>query len=161
MPIPRAINDYNFHMGGVDRANQLRESYETHQKMLRSWWPIFFWLLDVAIINAYLIGNITRQSQRIKTITHLEFRKDLYKELFQLGLQETVAGKRKRDLEKIGQPETGELHEAIRIPHQKRCFWCKQKTTFSCRVCGVPLCRKDIRSCWLDHHVAVAQANEN
>jgi hypothetical protein len=76
----------------------------------------------------------------------MEFRKDLYKELFQLGLQEAVAGKRKSDLEKIGQPETGGLHETIRIPHQKRCFKWEQKTTFSYRVCGLPLCRKDIRS---------------
>jgi hypothetical protein len=48
-------------MGGVDRANQLRASYETHQKNLRSWWPIFFWILDVAIINAYCIAKFARQ----------------------------------------------------------------------------------------------------
>jgi hypothetical protein len=32
LPIPRLIDEYNFNMGGVDRANQLRASYETHQK---------------------------------------------------------------------------------------------------------------------------------
>jgi hypothetical protein len=70
--VPRLIDDYNYHMGGVDRANQLRASYETHQKCLRSWWPIFFWALDIAIINAYSIAKIARRQQGMKKITHLE-----------------------------------------------------------------------------------------
>jgi hypothetical protein len=37
LPIPRIIDDYNYNMGGVDRAYQLRASYETHQRSLRSW----------------------------------------------------------------------------------------------------------------------------
>jgi hypothetical protein len=79
LSIPRLIDDYNYHMGGVDRANQLRASYETHQKCLRSWWPIFFWTLDIAIINAYSIAKIARRQQGMKKITHLEFRKALYR----------------------------------------------------------------------------------
>ena len=31
LEIPMFINDYNYNMGGVDIANQLRESYETHR----------------------------------------------------------------------------------------------------------------------------------
>ncbi len=34
--IPRFINDYNHHIGGVDLANQFRESYETHRATQRN-----------------------------------------------------------------------------------------------------------------------------
>jgi len=40
--IPCFIDDYNQHMGGVDLANQFRESYETHRATLRNWWPLFY-----------------------------------------------------------------------------------------------------------------------
>jgi hypothetical protein len=98
LPIPRLIDEYNFNMGGVDRANQLRASYKTHQKALRSWWPIFFWILNVAIINAYCIAKLAYQRQGLKPITHLEFRKTLYKEFFQQGQVESIVRKRDRDL---------------------------------------------------------------
>jgi hypothetical protein len=171
LPIPRLIDEYNFNMGGVDRANQLRASYETHQKALRSWWPIFFWILDVAIINAYCIAKLARQRQGLKPITHLEFRKTLYKELFQQGQVESIVRKRDRDLQDLedsGQLAHGGEHQAIRIQPRKACHWCKiqaarakarnhpipnvQKTTFSCKACKVPLCRHDMRPCWAQFH---------
>jgi len=37
MNIPCFIDDYNHNMGGVDLANQYRESYETHKATLRNW----------------------------------------------------------------------------------------------------------------------------
>jgi hypothetical protein len=58
LPIPCFIDDYNYHMGGVDRANRLRASYETHQRCLRSWWPLIFWTFNIAIINAYCIAKL-------------------------------------------------------------------------------------------------------
>jgi hypothetical protein len=40
--IPCFINNYNQYIGGVDLANQYRESYETHKITLRNWWPLFY-----------------------------------------------------------------------------------------------------------------------
>ena len=40
--IPCFIDDYNLYLGGVDLANQFRESYETHKPTLRTWWPLFY-----------------------------------------------------------------------------------------------------------------------
>jgi hypothetical protein len=53
LKIPQLINDYNHHMGRVDIANQLRAAYETHRKAQGSWWPLFYWCLDTALVNAY------------------------------------------------------------------------------------------------------------
>ena len=53
LSILRFIDDYNQYMGGVDVANQLRSSYELHRPTRRTWWPIFYWLLDASLVNAY------------------------------------------------------------------------------------------------------------
>lgn len=39
--IPVVINDYNFHMGGVDIADQYRSYYDTQLTTFRTWFPIF------------------------------------------------------------------------------------------------------------------------
>jgi hypothetical protein len=44
LSIPCFIDDYNHFMGGVDLANQFRESYELHRKTCRTWWLYSFGL---------------------------------------------------------------------------------------------------------------------
>jgi hypothetical protein len=49
------IDEYNQHMGGVDQANQYREAYTTHRPTQRNWFSLFYYGLDTALNNAYLI----------------------------------------------------------------------------------------------------------
>ncbi|KAG9061872.1 hypothetical protein KI688_007023 [Linnemannia hyalina] len=72
LPIQKIIDDYNHHMNGVDIADQLRSYYSTQLRTYRAWVPIFFWLLDTTIINAYLINRIFGSSMH-----HREFRQPL------------------------------------------------------------------------------------
>ena len=72
LAIPTIINDYNQHMGGVDIADQLRSNYCVQQKSLRNWLPLFYWLLDTAIINSYRLHQ-----QHYPTTTHKKFREDI------------------------------------------------------------------------------------
>jgi hypothetical protein len=53
--IPKVIDDYNHHMGGVDIADQRRGYYHTQLPTCRNWMPLFFWLLDTVIVNSYLL----------------------------------------------------------------------------------------------------------
>jgi hypothetical protein len=69
--IPCFIDDYNQYIGGVDLANQFRESYETYKITLRNWWPLFYWFIDVICINAYRLHQLTVKG---KALTHLQFR---------------------------------------------------------------------------------------
>jgi hypothetical protein len=40
--IPVFIDDYNHNIKGVNIANQLQETYETHKATRRNWWPLFY-----------------------------------------------------------------------------------------------------------------------
>ena len=57
LTLPRLSIDYNNWMGGVDIHDQLRSYYTTQITTVRTWLPLFFWALDAAVINAYIIGK--------------------------------------------------------------------------------------------------------
>jgi len=67
--IPKCINDYNNHMGGVDIADQYWSYYDTQLISLCTWFPIFFWLLDTALINSFIM-----YSNHGISLEHKEFR---------------------------------------------------------------------------------------
>jgi hypothetical protein len=55
LPIPTCIHNYNQFMGGVDIADQYRSYYTTQLVQRRNWLPIFFWILDTALVNSFII----------------------------------------------------------------------------------------------------------
>lgn len=42
-------------MGGVDIAYQYRSYFDTYLMTFKTWFPIFFWALDTALVNSYII----------------------------------------------------------------------------------------------------------
>src|SRR5436190_1774923 len=63
LPIPVAIDAYNHYMGGVDIANQYRASFTTlRPQNLRYWKTLFHWLLDIALVNSYLLAKAIKIS---------------------------------------------------------------------------------------------------
>ena len=94
LKIPKIIDDYNHNMNGVDVADQLRSYYNTQQTARRNWMPLFYWLLDTAIINAYRIARTLGSEQEQK-----EFRRELVWDLVNLaddtiGIQLRAGSKR-------------------------------------------------------------------
>ncbi|PMD16788.1 hypothetical protein NA56DRAFT_302562 [Hyaloscypha hepaticicola] len=55
LPVTRLIDDYNYNMNGVDRFDRLRKDVRIKEVTRRSWLPYWFWLLDTALINAYIL----------------------------------------------------------------------------------------------------------
>jgi len=51
------VDDYNYFMNGVDIANQLRAKFTTQIQSSRTWMPMFYYLLDTAICNAYILSK--------------------------------------------------------------------------------------------------------
>lgn len=54
LPLPTYSVDYNYNMGEVDRHDQMRSYSLTQLISVRNWLPLFFFLLDAAIINSYV-----------------------------------------------------------------------------------------------------------
>jgi Transposase IS4 len=84
--IPRAINDYNHHMKGVDQANQLRASFTCHRKQnYRTWWPLISFFIDIAGVNSYLLwkwsSSINAANATRTHNSHRSFLNALYKQL--------------------------------------------------------------------------------
>src|SRR5204863_8438328 len=59
LPIPVAIDAYNHYMGGVDIANQYRAAFTTLQHRNNRYWKLlFYWLLDIALVNSYPLSKV-------------------------------------------------------------------------------------------------------
>ena len=56
----KAVEEYNQHMGGVDKSDQLLSYYGFSHRTVKWWRRAFFHLLDLSVVNAYILY---RQSQ--------------------------------------------------------------------------------------------------
>jgi hypothetical protein len=153
-PIPTIINDYNHYMGGVDIANQFRSNYTIHRRSRRSWFPLLFFFLDAAIINAFRIQTIYKQqhgASKRELPSHLAFRETLYHQLFAFANR----------IQPPQQPTRG--HQRVKLGDRLDCLQCKVKrsqskvklkrgrSTSGCLECGnAHLCVKG--GCWDEWH---------
>ena len=167
MQIPCFIDDYNHYMGGVDLANQYREPYETHRTTYRTWWPLFYWLIDVACINGYRLYQLRTTDPR--PLTHLQFRIELYCKLLGYSekaklrsLQNGLGGKRvfNSDFQHIHYWEKRArgtcawcLYQSRRQKILGKAIEAKGRITRSyggCTFCNVNLCKEG--DCWTRFH---------
>ena len=82
LEIPQFIDMYNHFMGGVDQHDQLRGYYSTQRTHYKTWKPLWHALLDIIIINSYIISRDVANPSG-KRRTHKGFREELSKELFE------------------------------------------------------------------------------
>ena len=67
---PSCIDEYNSYMGGVDMAAQLLQYYGC-KIIYKKWWKcVFFHMLDVTLVNAYILYYKTAVG---KPMSHLDF----------------------------------------------------------------------------------------
>lgn len=85
LSIPAFIDMYNHFMNGVDLVDQLRSYYNTQRAHLKTWKPLWHFLLDTAIVNAYKLAycNPDRPwAHSWEHISHKQFRTKLASQLF-------------------------------------------------------------------------------
>lgn len=127
MPIPRIINDYNYYIGEVDIADQQRSNYMTQRKALRSWFPLFCWILDHACINAFRVGC---QLKFFGKGDHAKFREFLVQDLLAYSTNSKYQRNCMRMQTKL--IKTG-VHNLVKMKGRRVCQWCsfKAKTALS------------------------------
>lgn len=158
---PSIVADYNKHMGGVDRADQLRSTYGMIRRS-RKWWHRLFWgFLDIAFVNAYIIYN----KMDFEKKTTLEFRRCVSMGLM-AALNSTKSRRsgpaRKRRKHNYSVPEDVRLgnrgsHWVIFQENRGRCEMCSAQAVQSrpyskCSACGVFLCSNKNKNCFLEFH---------
>jgi hypothetical protein len=55
VPCPQSVKLYNMYMGGVDLFDARRKTYSTSRKSKKWWFRLFYFLLDTAMVNSYII----------------------------------------------------------------------------------------------------------
>ncbi|XP_046389336.1 piggyBac transposable element-derived protein 3-like [Ischnura elegans] len=108
IPIPAAIQQYNANMGGVDLNDMLVSLYRTNIKVKRFYLRIFFHLLDLSVVNAWLLYRRHNKQKQEKGMTLVEFKADICNALLQAG--KLVSPKR-------GRPSS---HGNDKVPNAKR-----------------------------------------
>ena len=68
VPCPESILSYNKFMEGVDRGDQLRGYYHCRTKSRKFYKYIFYFLLDVAIMNSYILTKHFTHSSSFKNL---------------------------------------------------------------------------------------------
>ena len=82
IPCPSAVCDYNRFMGGVDLADQQLAYYSLTQRKTIKWWKKVFWrLVDIAIINSWIIFRMNNPESKIKS--QRDFQLELVRQLVQ------------------------------------------------------------------------------
>ena len=64
-------------MLGVDKLDQLISYYSFTHKSVKWWRKVFFWLIEVAVVNSYVIHKENREKNKEKPLTHLAYRRSL------------------------------------------------------------------------------------
>ncbi|KAK4312806.1 hypothetical protein Pmani_015818 [Petrolisthes manimaculis] len=91
VPCPQVIKDYNENMGGVDKHDMLRQLYGMNRKSMKWWHRIFFGLLDMSIVNAFVVYK-----EHHGSLPLLEFRRELAQGLMTFAKDSKGAPKRKK-----------------------------------------------------------------
>ena len=69
---PVVIDNYNQHMLGVDKLDQFARYYSFLHKSVK-WWRKIFWMLEIAVINSYIIYKKLATSWGQRPMTHKAF----------------------------------------------------------------------------------------
>ena len=153
---PTIVADYNRHMGYVERADRMANSYTASRRTWKWTKKLFFHLLDLAILNSYFLLS----SCGGKKISHRDFRLTLIREMLALAGHEPQPsmplGRPAPASSNIGRLDTRHgKHWPGRNPTKRRCRVCSARgitrtVMFKCIECDVALCVD--RNCFADYH---------
>lgn len=138
---PEPVRMYNSFMGGVDLADQKRNLYSCSRKSMKWWFRLFYFCLDIAIVNSHILygldyRHVDQKRFRILLFSHLMSFYNARRIL--LAPRSPITLLRSSD------------HHADRAAEPRQCRLCvgRKRTRTVCRECGVHLCRQHCFSTW-------------
>ena len=147
---PTMIQEYNKHMGGVDKSDKLLSYYGFSHRTVKWCRCVFFHLLNMSVVNAYFLYRKTTNN---KQITHENFKIKIASELLvKAGQQQQLQTRHHFSLPPPSRLTERHFLEKIPLlqsghPTQLNCHVCSAKkgrrrvtTTYQCKQCKVPLC---------------------
>lgn len=171
---PFIVQEYNKYMGGVDLMDSFLGRNHITIRSKKWYLRIFFHLLDLAVINAWVIyrkNAMERNHHKKNLLTMSQFRNELAFVLCNKGTSKET---------KRGRPSTSTLEDELQSKRKKaspappppkdirtdgaehwptvggslRCKYpkCKGYSTISCSKCGVNLCLNKNNNCFVNYH---------
>lgn len=162
---PKAIVDYNRNMGFVDHFDHLKSLYEIDRKSMKWWHRIFFHLLDMTVVNSFLLYKMCHGDSDKMNLK--DFRREIISGLIKMYPSDENPKREHARLSvpirkhKPFVPPEKRLKHAEHSPLPctlRRCAHCstekKQKRTrWMCSTCDVPLCmQRNIENCFTKFH---------
>lgn len=138
VPQPAAISAYNKNMGGVDMMDQAIAVYRSRIRQKKWWWPIFAYLLDASVVNAWKLNKAILKNQRC-VVTLLSFRRHLIALHYLKKYGAPSSQGRQVALPSTSIRLDGLNHWPQSIPSQRRCAQCSGKALFICSKCQIDL----------------------
>ncbi len=124
---PKVVEDYNQYMLGVDKTDQLASYYNFLHKSVKWWRKVFFWCVEVTVINSYIIHKEQAQRRGERVKTHLAYRRHLIEFLSEPVRCNVVPRPRR-----LGRRSGQHLERLQPVPH----FLQKDDLRRDCTVCS-------------------------
>nr|CAH7726573.1 unnamed protein product [Callosobruchus chinensis] len=166
---PKIVKEYNKHMGGVDLMDSLIGRYRIKLKSRKWYFRLFYHLLDMTIVNAWLLYRRVNALQgNAKTLNLANFRIELAETLCKMGVHQNSRGRRS-ELEKQIQAKQRSHHCSIPprevrvdqsshwpewMENRLRCKYpkCGGFTYVMCDKCQTALCFNKNKNCFRNFH---------
>ena len=144
VPQPNVLNNYNAYMGGVDHHDWLAGKYATSLRGKKWYWPLFTRVLDMMIVNAWIIHKFLHQGK--EQLDLVSFKRAVCVPYLKSG----DAGRKLGRKTNAPSPSTkladvrydGKEHVVAKREQQRRCQSkpCTKKPRTYCAKCNVTLC---------------------
>ena len=177
LPRPVLTFKYNHLMNQVDRGDQRMAAYPIQQRQMKAWKTLFYELVNIVVLNAYLISLYSTVPKKEKFTNHKAFRVALYTGLFKHATPGSSRTTRTQEVNHCSIPikrsacvvckaSAGrERRKGIRLKAQalqeispNKTAKLKDKHVYrscvGCDVCDVNLCSssRSKRCCWETYH---------
>lgn len=147
VPQPKLFDRYNKGMGGVDKLDGMVAVYRTRMRQRKWWWPIFSYLFDVSIVNAWLLFRKIHPTHEASGAL-LKFRRYLALTLLKSYGQKSNKGKvTPAPSYDVRYDKTNHLPEYSE--NERRCAHCGKNAKFICIKCQRAFHPK---ICFLQYH---------